>query len=144
MCISRKAMLGISQSTHKMANQIKLPKLLDRSFKLEIEQIVYVPSTKDADKKLSNEQFHKRIKMVETYLSKMFGGKSSTKVSGGYYSDDKHKMINEEIVKVTSYATVSAYNKNKNKLMKQIQKWNRSWGQEATAYEIEGDLYYIN
>lgn len=123
--------------------RVTLPSNFKKAYHLPIEQIVYVPSTKGADKKVSDKEFRKRIKEVETYLSKKFGGKTSIKGVGGYFSNDKDKIINEDVIKVTAYATQEAFNKNKVALVRKLKYWRKKFGQEAMAIEIEGDLYYI-
>lgn len=112
-------------------------------FHLEIEQAILVPSTTSADKKVSDVVFKKRVKEVRKYLSKKFGGYTSVRGVGGYYSEPKKKIIQERVVKVTGFATKKDFKKNKPQLIKQMGKWGKKWGQESLGYEHEGDLYYF-
>ena len=124
-------------------SRLDLPSDFKKAFHLPIEQIVYVPSTKGADQKISDKEFKKRVREVEEFLSRRFGGKTSIKGVGGYFSDDKNKIINEDIIKVTSYSTQEAFNKNKKVLVAKLKYWRKKWSQEAMGIEIEGDMYYI-
>ena len=112
-------------------------------FHLDIEQSILVPSTKKADKPISPTQMDKRVMDVRKYLSKQFGGYTSVKGIGGYYSSDKHKLIKEKVAKVTGFATAKEFTQKRPDVLKQMSKWSKEWGQESLGYEHEGDLYYI-
>jgi hypothetical protein len=113
------------------------------AFTLELEMAVYVPSTTVADQIISKTLFQKRIQEVEKYLSKLFGGYSSTSVEGGYVSKEKG-LIKEDVAKVTAFGTEESLKKNFKPLMRQISKWCEAWGQESMGFEFEGDLYYVS
>ena len=119
------------------------PKQKKSIFHLEVEQSVLVPSTKQADKPISQTQMNKRIADVRQYLSKQFGGYTSVKGMGGYYSDTKKKLIKEQVVKVTGFAQAKEFKKKKPQILQQLSQWGKKWGQESVGYEHEGDLYYI-
>jgi len=108
-----------------------------------VEQSILVPSTTKADKSISQAQMDKRVANVRKYLSKQFGGYTSVKAVGGYYSADKKKLIKERVMKVTGFATTRKFNQKKPEVLKQMSKWSKEWGQESLGYEHEGDLYYI-
>jgi hypothetical protein len=113
------------------------------ALELPVEQEVIVPSTKSADKLISEQAREKRVKEVKKYLAQKFGGFTSAKESGGYYSDKKRKLIQEPVTVVQSYATKGAYHKNKGLIVKQVSAWAKKWGQESVGYEIGGDLFYV-
>jgi len=108
---------------------------------LPIEQAIIVPSTKSADKHISRMEMNKRVNNVRKFLSQKFGGYTSSKGIGGWYSGNKNKLIKEDIVKVTGFSSTKDYKKNKNVLAKQIINWGHQWGQESMGYEKEGDLF---
>jgi hypothetical protein len=110
---------------------------------LPIEMSVYVPSTKDASVPISKSELASRVKQVKEYLANLFGGYSSSEVVGGYASNEG-ALIQEDVVKVISFATKKAYEQNKQKLVDKIAEWSTKWSQEAIGFELEGDLYYIN
>ncbi len=110
---------------------------------LPIEMSVYVPSTKDASVPISKSELENRVKQVKEYLANLFGGYSSSEVVGGYASNEG-ALIQEDVVKVISFATKKAYEENKQKLIDKIAEWSTKWSQEAIGFELEGDLYYIN
>ena len=113
------------------------------TFHLGVEQAILVPSTTKADKKIPEAQYKKRVAEVRKYLSQKFGGYTSVKAVGGYYSEPKKKVIQEKVMKVTGFATKKDFNKNKPALIKQLKVWGKKWGQESMGYEHEGDLYYF-
>jgi hypothetical protein len=115
-----------------------------KTFHLKVEQAVLVPSTKSGDKPVSKAVMQKRVANVRKYLSKKFGGYTSVKGVGGYYSDDKKKIIKEKVVKVTSFATPQSFKKNKDALLVKLSQLSKKWGQESMGYEHEGDLYYVS
>ena len=112
-------------------------------FHLEVEQAVYVPSTKSGDKPISKLEHKKRVNEVRKFLSKKFGGYTSVQAVGGYYSEPKKKVIQEKVVKVVGYATKKDYKKNELAVKRQLGDWSKKWGQESMGYENEGDLYYF-
>jgi len=113
------------------------------SLHLPVEMSVYVPSTKDANIPVSKAELLKRVNEVKEYLANLFGGYSSSKIIGGYASNEG-SLIQEDVVKVISFATKKAYEENKQKLINKIANWSTMWSQEAIGFELEGDLYYIN
>jgi len=116
---------------------------LAKNFNLPLEVAVYVPSTKDADEVISEEEFENRVESVQKYLSDLFGGFSSNDVDGGYMSQEKG-LITEEVYKVISFAQRDNFSSKMEKLVAQINKWAKDWGQESIGLEFEGDLFYID
>jgi hypothetical protein len=116
---------------------------LKKNFDLPFEVAVYVPSTSDANKNISKQDFEKRINEVREYLANVFGGFSSNEVSGGYVSSEKG-LIKEGVHKVTSFASKENLDSNMKKLISQIKKWCKDWSQESIGLEFEGDLYYLS
>jgi hypothetical protein len=134
---------GGQMSSISQKNQIKRNLKSSGAFTLELEMAVYVPSTTTADQIIPKTLFQKRIQEVEKYLSKLFGGYSSTSVEGGYVSQEKG-LIKEDVAKVTAFGTEESLKKNFKPLMRQISKWCEAWGQESMGFEFEGDLYYVS
>lgn len=108
---------------------------------LKIEQAIIVPSTQGADKKISKVKMNKRVDEVRKFLSQKFSGYTSVRGIGGWYSGKKHRLIKEDVVKVTSFASANDYKKNKHLVARKIRGWGKKWGQESMGYENEGDLY---
>jgi len=115
---------------------------LQKAFHLPLEVAVYVPSTFDVDVVIPDDVFAERIKEVSEFLSGIFGGYTSQETLGGYVAEDG-KLVKEDVVKVTSFATDEAFSKNKTKLLQRVQKWAKDWKQEAIGIEFEGDLFYV-
>ena len=116
---------------------------LKKNFDLPFEVAVYVPSTSDANRTISKQDFENRINEVSEYLANVFGGFSSNEVSGGYVSSEKG-LIKEGVYKVTSFASKENLDSNMKKLISQIKKWCKDWSQESIGLEFEGDLYYLS
>lgn len=135
---------GGSTKVYKYGGEIeeRVKEKLSRNFTLPFEVVVYVPSTQDADKTVSKEEFMGRITEVETYLAKLFGGFSANPVDGGYNSDEKG-LITEDVFKVYSFASRDGFEPKMEKLVVQIKDWCKVWNQEAIGLEFEGDLFYV-
>jgi len=111
---------------------------------LPIEQVVYVPSTNKRQKQIQSQEMERRVAEVKRFLSAKYGGFTSVKGIGGYaMQDGKNKIIQEGVVKVTSFSTRQKYKQNKTKLISQLRNWGNKWGQESMGLEIEGDLEYV-
>lgn len=107
----------------------------------KVEQAIIVPSTQGGDKQISPVKMKKRVDEVRGFLSKKFGGYTSVGGVGGWYSGNRHKLIKENVVVVTSFATEKDYKKNKHLVAKKIMSWGKKWGQDEVSYEREGDLF---
>lgn len=114
----------------------------DKMFHLPLEMVVYVPSTQDVDKVISVDEMQNRVNEVKEYLASKFGGYSATDKLGGFV-DSTGKLVNEDVVQVTSFSTKEAYEEHKEELIQQLSKWGQEWGQEAIGFEFEGDLMYV-
>lgn len=114
----------------------------NKMFQLPLELVVYVPSTKDVDKTISEKEMQDRVNEVKEYLGINFGGYSSSAVDGGYVATQGN-LVNEKVVKVVAFARREDYEKKKQELIKKLSTWSHDWGQEAIGFEFEGDLYYV-
>jgi ppGpp synthetase/RelA/SpoT-type nucleotidyltranferase len=113
-------------------------------FELPVEMGIFVPSTKNASVPVSESEFESRVRQVEDFVAKLFGGFSSfDDIQGGYYSDDLKEVIREEVKEVRFFANAGAFTENIKGLLNQITLWCLEWGQEAIGFEIEGDLFYV-
>ena len=121
--------------------EVDLPKA-NKMFHLPLELAVYVPSTQDVDKVISESELKERVNEVSEYLARLFGGFTKSDKIGGFMSS-KSELVTEDVVPVVSFATQSDFNANKNKLVNKLSDWAKRWGQEAIGFEFEGDLYYV-
>jgi hypothetical protein len=121
--------------------EVDLPKA-NKMFHLPLELAVYVPSTQDVDKVISESELKERVSEVSEYLARLFGGFTKSDKIGGFMSS-KSELVTEDVVPVVSFATQSDFNANKNKLVNKLSEWAKRWGQEAIGFEFEGDLYYV-
>jgi hypothetical protein len=114
----------------------------DKLFHLPIEMAVYVPSTQDVDKVISDSEMKNRVTEVSKYLANLFGGFTRTDKVGGYLANNNQVVV-ENVEPVTAFATKQDFESNKNALISKLSEWARKWGQEAIGFEYEGDLYYV-
>jgi hypothetical protein len=111
-------------------------------FHLPLESSIYVPSTINVNETISPDELQKRVDQTKEFLGNLFGGYTSNQAIGGFV-DSKGELVNEDVIKVTSFAEKNTFEKHKETLLKQLSKWAKEWGQEAIGYEFEGDLYYV-
>ena len=112
------------------------------SAKLDVEQVIYVPSTNVLQETISEEELRYRVNEVREVLSELFGGYTSVEGVGGYY-DDEYGLIEEPVIRVISYATEDSFNKNADNLIDFLEEKRKEWGQLSMGYEVEGDMYYL-
>jgi len=116
---------------------------LSQEFKFDKNFIIYVPSTTDVGTHITKKQLDKRVKQVKDYVANVFGGYTETETDGGYKTTDGD-IVEEDIIKVSVFAKRKDWKKNETKIVEQIRKWGKEWGQEAIGFEFEGDLYYVD
>jgi len=112
------------------------------SARLEVEQVIYVPSTNVLQETISGEEMRIRINEVRSVLSKLFGGYTSVEGIGGYLSDE-FGLIEEPVVRIISYAEKESFRENSDDLIDFLEEKRKEWGQLSMGYEIEGDMYYL-
>jgi hypothetical protein len=138
---NNKEEFGIQLIPNQFKEGGEVPKA-NKMFHLPLELSVYVPSTQDVDKVISDSELDARVDEVSKYLATIFGGFTKSDKIGGFMSS-KSELVTEEVVPVVSFATKEDYEANKNKLVTKLSEWARKWGQEAIGFEFEGDLYYV-
>jgi hypothetical protein len=114
-----------------------------KAYHLPIETCIYVPSTNKLQQRISPEEMKKRLFEVRRFLAKTYGGFTSVPALGGYFMQDGKKVVEEDVIKVTSFSTIEKYKKNKDRIRKMLKTWGNRWGQESMGYEFEGDMYYV-
>lgn len=131
----------VQKSKYAKGGEIDLPKA-NKMFHLPLELAVYVPSTQDVDKVISDSELKERVDEVSEYLARLFGGFTKSDKIGGFMASNS-ELVTEDVVPVVSFATKSDFNANKEKLVNKLSEWAKRWGQEAIGFEFEGDLYYV-
>lgn len=115
----------------------------EKTFHLPIEITVYVPSTNKQQKFIGSQQFKKRISLVKSTLSRIFGG--YTRISGeGGFTLSSGKLAEEKVAKVTSFTKRGDYFKSRSKLLNFLHRIKRTWGQESIGLIVENDLHYVS
>jgi len=113
-----------------------------QTFKLPIEQIVYVPSTTFNNEPISSEEFSRRIEEVKSFLFNLFGGYTAVVGEGGFRSKTGD-VVDESVVRVISYTDREGYENHQKHLFEFLKEKQKEWGQESMGYEVEGDLFYL-
>jgi hypothetical protein len=134
----------IKRKIDQLSRPDKLPfsKSGIKTFHLPLETEIYVPSTTEKSKIISDEEFANRIRETQKYFSKLFGGFSKVNIEGGFVTSEG-KVVKERIAKVTVYSTTDSMKANENKVKEWLVKKQKDWKQESIGYGVEGDLYYI-
>lgn len=109
----------------------------------EIQIVVFVPSTKGINKKISSAEFQKRINEVKHKLDLLFGGETTIKAKGSYYSKDLNKYVDENSAMVETYAKKSDWEKKKNSFKSWVKSLKLKYGQESMGIIIENDMIYL-
>lgn len=108
---------------------------------LNVHIVIYVPSTKNVNQKISENQFKGRIRQTAKFLSSAFGG--TTRVRGIGTWLNKKTLVQERIAKVETFTNVRDYKKVQGKIKKWLRKRKKQWRQKALSYEFEEALFFV-
>ena len=109
-----------------------------KSNRLPIQASITVPSTKD-NKRISPEEFQKRIDTTKKFMDNTFGGDTTIRGVGSYTQEGD--LIKEKVAVVESSMTNKDFQKNSKEIGKFVKDKKNKWKQDSIAYEVEGDLY---
>lgn len=112
--------------------------------RLEVEIAIYIPSTQgiQAQRPLTEKEMNLRVKNVQRFLSKLFGGYTSFKAQGGYLLNTG-QLVSENVTKITAFGDSPMSETENDTLLSKCKYWAKKWGQESIGLEHEGDLYLI-
>lgn len=97
---------------------------------------VFVPSTKDGDKPITEKEFQARIDETVNFMNSKFGG--TTRVSSiGSFTLKSGRVVEEPVARVETFATRKSYFKNDKELEVFLKKKKKRWGQEVIGFSIE-------
>lgn len=99
---------------------------------------IYVPSTVEVDKEVSNE---KMVNSIMKAFSKMFGGCTAEEVKGGWVTEQNNLVI-EKVTKIYSN-TIELNDSHIDAVIKIANIIKDEMKQEAVAIEINSKLYLI-
>lgn len=109
--------------------------------KRSIKVSFYVPSTRDGDKPISDQEFSNRITETESFMRKAFSG--TTSVHGeGTFTDKHGKPVKEQVAIVETSIDPSDYRKYKAQLVSYAKHKKQEWGQESIAVEMEDTQHH--
>ena len=108
-----------------------------------VKQSIIIPSTKEKNLPISKEELNIRVNKVAKFLSEKFGGFTEIKANGGWTSDDG-EIIKENNVQLISYSNIDTWTKeNQREMIDFIRNICKEWSQDAIAYEIEDDMFFL-
>lgn len=114
-------------------------KKLQNCFKLGSKITIYVPSTVDVDKQVSNTKY---VSAVAEKLSVLFGGATSTPARG-YWVSENGKLVKESTTLVFAYADTQALEKHIDEVVELCEWLRNEMTQETVALELNGEMYFI-
>lgn len=114
----------------------------DDRFWLEREAKIYIPSTDDTKRQISDERFEKRIKEAQQEFTKEFGG-STTFLGEGTYISDAGDFVKEDIAVMQVNMSKDDWNQEKENIYEWLEEKQKEWGQESLSFELEGNLTFI-
>ena len=80
---------------------------------------VYVPSTTQTVDKIPDFEFKERVRIVASFLNEHCGGSTINGIASGSWLAEDRKLIQEDIVIVTTLTEVKKYNK----ILRQVKQW---------------------
>lgn len=116
-------------------------KQLKNLFNLSCSVSVYVPSTKDVNKKMSSDEHQKYIDRVLTELSNLFGGATAYDAKGSWVS--QQGLVLEDIKVCKSYCSSEQLKSGVDKVITLCMELKKELSQEAISLEINNKLYFI-
>lgn len=108
-----------------------------------IHVVITVPSTKNINQKISNQEFNKRIRDTVKFLRQTLRGSTRVMAIGNYKSDELNQSVTERVAKVESYASRKDYYKFDKIIEKWIKTKKRQWSQESIGYTYNGKFFLI-
>jgi DNA ligase-1 len=105
----------------------------------ELEIKIYVPSTQ-GDEPISSSEFEERVRLVQTFLSTLYGGYTTVSADGGYVGE-KNALISEPVQVVSTWADTENYEDNLDALEEFLMVIREGWSQETIGYEFENDFF---
>lgn len=109
---------------------------------LPYEITVYVPST-EFQKPIPKELFNKRIRETWKKMHKTFGGTTRVVGIGSFTSKKRGILVQEDVMKVTSFAEKKTIIEKMHKFNKWLLKIKNKWKQEELSVEYENDLHFV-
>jgi hypothetical protein len=100
---------------------------------------VYVPSTVNVDKKVSNKKY---VDKVLTDLSGWFGGATSTKAIGSWLTQS-NTLVRENVTVVYAFCTTDLLEQYGDNVIDLCEQLKKDMSQEAISLEINGKLYFV-
>lgn len=100
---------------------------------------IYVPSTLEVNKVVSNKKYVEKV-LIE--LSTLFGGATSQNASGSWYSNDLDCLVIEDITIVYSFSD-NLDNEKIDTVLGLCEWLKMEMSQECISLEINGKLYFI-
>jgi hypothetical protein len=107
---------------------------------------IYIPTTINVDTNAPADLVQSKLLEVTKYLSTTFGGATTTKSVGSWYSTDLNKVVNEEVYLVKAFSgldiTHASFYSIQNEIEHILKDLKESLSQECISYEVNGILRF--
>jgi hypothetical protein len=108
---------------------------------------IYIPTTINVDTNAPADLVQSKLLEVTKYLSVIFGGATTIKGVGSWYSTDLNKVVNEEVYLVKAFTdldiTHASFYSIQNEIEHILKDLKETLSQEAISYEVNGDLRFF-
>lgn len=101
----------------------------------------YVPSTR-LDKAVNKARVTARVNEVAEVMTSYYGG-ATLETAQGWYKSKQGQIINEDIVKVTAFATPEAYQEHEQDVLKLAQDKLKAWEQESILVQLDNTAHLV-
>lgn len=102
---------------------------------------IYVPSTRNKTQRISASAFGKRVRSIELYMSRRFGGETTIPTSGGYFLK-KGQFVREPVKIVKSFTNLRNLRKYSKSIRQLVAKDKKIWGQQSVGVESDKRFYF--
>lgn len=108
---------------------------------LALEFKVFIPSTRQYSKKISQTAFNSRMKDSINFFVSRFGG-ASVDIEQGYYQFEG-KPIKEKVGVISVSTTQKIYNRYDEQIEQWLKGKKKSWGQDSMGFMYKGKLVMV-
>lgn len=101
----------------------------------------YVPSTR-LDKAVSKARVKARVDQIAEVMTSYYGG-ATLEACQGWYKSKQGQIINEDIIKVTSFADPGSYKQHKQSMLDLAQDKLKAWDQESILVQLDNTAHLV-
>lgn len=118
-------------------------KALQDCFALSQNVRLYVPSTLNGQDKAPAQKVDRAVQDTLKRFSQWFGGATAYTALGAWFSQDRGKVITEQVVIVESFTTPEAVDNHLAQVVEWAETIKEQFAQESVAVEHDHTLYLV-